>query len=940
LRCKLDASLVVSVGQLTGSKRHADTRDMLNRMLKWLLPSLLAWPLTAGPLEFAKAELDRALADRGIKLAYKSGVSQLAPEAFEIEPLRITGGDLRGLMYGFLEAAEQIRARGRITFTKGSPATPMRGIRYFIHNHDLDERWYYSHEYWDEYFAMLARRRFNRFNLVFAHQTNYLAPPYPFWLDLPEFPEIRVSGLSSAQRQRNLEMLQYISQAAADHGIDFTLGVWEHNIQTRMTPTVEGITRENIGPYSRAALGKILRLCPAIRSVQMRTNTESGIPPDQQVEFYRDYVFPAIRDCGREVRLDLRAWAVAGGMITAAQQVGVPLRVSTKYWAEDVGRPYQPAETYPGYSYLNFLEKPRKYDFYWELWGLGSHRLLLWGDPDFVKRAVPTFHLSGSTGFEIDAPLAQKGFGNRPGTWDVFTSANKDRMFWKWEFERYWLFYLLWGRLSYDPKTPASTWMSELTNRFGAAAADVMEAYRHASRVINEIVAVHLADPNMYIWPEINPGGLLDTYKETLPSDWAYVASIQEAVRNRIEGVASAKQTSFETAARLNEMADQTERAVKRASQKLAQNAEWRSSEADFRVLAHLARYHALKQTAAWRVEYFDRTADGERLAEAARDINDAIKVWEDLVSLTDGLYPAEMAFGPDDIGHWKDKLPYVRHDKELIAGRQAILARFGRFDYGFDFGAPVEPAGIPAHYRDIPYSKRNSVEPRFEAVDPKSQNWTGEGSREASGIPLSPYLEVRAAAREPKQLPSGVLFRDFIRGSGTQKFQLKAPAGDYEVLFLHPDESVATQQAHSDGTLSVTFPDGEWNVSGLVIKGAGSREPPPKWITPKPLPRPTMTHEPPVSTWPGEELTLRLNIASAAHVTGVRLHYRPVNQLARFKTIEAKGPVATFRIPAEDVSAKWDLMYYFEVLNDQKTGWFQPDPLVATPYYVVKVAE
>ena len=64
----------------------------------------------------------------------------------------------------------------------------------------------------------------------------------------------------------------------------------------------KGITRENIGPYSRAALGKILRLCPAIRSVQMRTNTESGIPTDQQVDFYRDYVFPAIRDCGREVR--------------------------------------------------------------------------------------------------------------------------------------------------------------------------------------------------------------------------------------------------------------------------------------------------------------------------------------------------------------------------------------------------------------------------------------------------------------------------------------------------------------------------------------------------------------------------------------------------------------------------------------------------------------
>ena len=893
----------------------------------WLL---LAAPLWAGPVEFGRAELDRALAERHLTLHYRTGVSQLAPEAFEIEPLRITGGDLRGLMYGLLEAAAQIRARGRLTFTKGAAATPIRGIRYFIHNHDLEERWYYSREYWDAYFAMLARQRFNRFNLVFAHQTNYLAPPYPFWLELPAFPEIRVPGLSADDRKRNLEMLQYISQGAADHGIDFTLGIWEHNIQTNMQPTVEGITRENIGPYSRAALEKILRLCPAIRSVQMRTNRESGIPDDYQVEFYRDYVFPAIRACGREVRLDLRAWAVAGGMIAAAQQVGVPLRVSTKYWAEDVGRPYQPAETYPGYSYLNFLQKPRAYDFYWELWGLGSHRVLLWGDPGFVKRAVPTFRLAGSSGFEIDAPLAQKGFGNRPGVWDVLVEPGR------YEFERYWLFYLLWGRLSYDPKTPESVWMGEMTSRFGAAAADAMEAYRASSGVIGEIVATHLADPNMYLWPEINPGGLIDAYKQTLPSDWRFVASIPEAVRNRLEGIASAKQTSFETAARLNEFAARTEKAIARAGPKLEGNGEWSRSEPDFRVLAMLARYHALKQTAAWRLEYFDRTGDGARLAEAHSGIAAGIKIWEELAKFTEGRYPPEMAFGPDDIGHWKDKLPYVRHDLELIREREEVLEKFGRFDFGFDFGAPVEPAQDLARYRSIPYSLRNSVEPRFEPVDAKSKQWAAEGPREAVGIPLAPYLEVRAAAREPKLLPHDVLFRDYLRGSGAQQFVVDAPAGDYEVLFLHPDRTVTSAAAVSDGTLRIVFPEGDWSVSGLVVKGARPRRPLPEWSPPKPLPRPLISHEPPHAATAGEPLSLRLQVAPA-HVTSVRLHYRPVNQLAKFKTIEAR-PGAAFQIPAEDISASWDLMYYFEVLNDQKTGWFQPDPAVATPYYVVKV--
>jgi hypothetical protein len=231
-------------------------------------------------------------------------------------------------------------------------------------------------------------------------------------------------------------------------------------------------------------------------------------------------------------------------------------------------------------------------------------------------------------------------------------------------------------------------------------------------------------------------------------------------------------------------------------------------------------------------------------------------------------------------------------------------------------------------------------VEPRFEPVDPKSEQWASEGPREAVGIPLAPYLEVRAAARDPKLLPRDVLFRDFIRGTGPQEFRIKAAEGDYEVLFLHPDRTVDTTRAHSDGTLSIRFPEGEWSVSGLVIKGARSKQPPPEWSLPKPLARPAFAHIAPVAAQPGQPLPLRLQIGQPAHITSVRLHYRAVNQLAKFKTLEAKPANPAFKIPAEDIAPQWDLLYYFEVLNDQKTGWFQPDPAVATPYYVVKTAE
>lgn len=839
-------------------------------------------------------------------------------------------------MYGLLEAADEIRASGTLTPASGRPATPMRGIRVFLHNEDLERQWYFSRQYWDEYFAMLARNRFNRFNLVFAHQTNYLAPPYPYWIALPEFPQIRVAGLRDEQRSRNLDMLRDISNAALEHGIDFTLGIWQHDVQPYQMPTAEGLTRDNIGPYSHAALAKILESCPGIRSVQMRTNNESGIPADRQVTFYRDYVFPAIKDAGRT--LDLRAWAVAGGVVDAARQVGVKMRLSTKYWAEDLGRPYQPAETYPGYSYITYLEKPRSYDFYWELWALGSNRILLWGNPDFVRRAVPTFQLSQSIGFEIDAPPTQKGFGNRPGTWDVFTDAQSGRRFWKWDFERYWLFYRLWGRLSYDPAAADSIWIAELRQRFGSAAPHVLDAYRESSRVINEIVAAHLADPNMYIWPEINPGGLIDAYKEVLPSDWRYIASPEETVRNLLSGTASAKQTAMDTALLLEGVAGRIDAAVQRAAAAMPQpNAEWEGTYPDFEVLAMLARYHAHKQRAALNLAWFDATDAAEALESARQNLTAGLAEWERLAAFTDGMYSDRMANGPDDVGHWKDKLPYVRHDLEIVREREEIWKRFGSFDFAFDFGAPVAGG---SGYRNIPFVRANNVEPRFQPVAPDTlfddktwYGWARQGRREAGALALTPYLEVQAVARQPRSLPHDMLFGDYIRGDGDQVFVVRAPSADYDVLFLGPDHTVRTERiASTDGVLRIRFPRGDWIASGLIIKGPRSRLEKPHMQLPPRHPPPGMTHDPPAFAEAGKPLRVVLKIDGPVPYP-VRLHYRTVNQTDTFRTIEGTG---SFDIPAGAISTRWDLMYYFEVLTADGSGWFFPDPASATPYFVI----
>lgn len=797
-----------------------------------LLLAALSLPALAGPVEFGMAEIERAMAARGLRpgsIRFNAEIGTDEPETFRIAPGRISGGDLRGLMYGLLEAAEQIRETGRLARAKGAPATPIRGVRYVLESQELEKDWYYSREHWEGFFAMLARNRFNRFQLVFAGQANYLA--------------------------RGLVALRTISQAAAEHGVDFILGIESESAELR----------------GYEALHKALAACPAIRGIAMRADSESN----------REAAFHAIGQAGRRVTLDLPPGPLPSAIVEAARNARVPLRVAARYWAGDLGRPYQPAETFPGFSYANLLEKPLHYDFYWSL---GSHRLLLSGDPDFVRRAVATFPLGGGAGFEIDAPFERK---ERP-------------------FDRYWLFYLLWGRLSYDPKTPEKVWMAEMKRRFGPAAGEVLAAYQAASGVLGEIVAASLADPNLSGWPEINPGGLLDAYRDARSSDWRFIAGAEEAVRNRVQGLASAKQTPAETAVLLRERSQRIEAALARAQAKVPEgNREWQASQADFRALALLARYHSHKQAAADQVTYFDQTGDATALETAQAEIAAAVADWE------------KLAAGPDSIAPWKNKLPYVRHDLRLIEERQKISEQFSRFDFGFDFGG----------------SSRSGVAPRFQPVDPRTKfsqaagfGWVGEGERQAHALPL-------------KSLPVNVLYGDWIDGRGAQVFRIRAADGVYSVFFLRPDGTATPQKLRArNGALDVVFPEGEWMISGLVVKGPRAAPPLPPQDWPKRLPRPNIAHAPPKTAPPDRPLELTLRITPSTPVKAVRLHYRPVNQLAEFKTLENAGAKGSFTIPAGDVSTRWDLMYYFEVLNQENAGWFDPDPRTATPYYVVPV--
>jgi len=676
--------------------------------------------------------VDRLLGEEGIVLP-REAESLCIHRMREKRVTLIAGRDPRGLSYALLEAARAIElapagsdALAMVRDVMESPFLRTRSLTVHLFNHDLDSAWYGDAEFWDAYLAMLARCRFNNFTLTFADQTNYLNPPYAHLLTVPGFPQVQVEGLDEAGRRRNLESLRRIAEQARARGLSFTLGIWTHLPVAKFIggPRIHGLPEGlAAAEYCAAGLRGILAACPAIDGVQFRMNVEAGIAEDKQTEFYRP-ILKAVRDCGHPVRVDLRYKGLRAETAREALALGLDVTVSTKFWTEHFGLPYHPTVVdshyrADRYSFGSMLEKPRSYRVTYQLWSVGSQRLLLWGDPAYAAQFARACRLGEGEGFEVFAPLTDKGFANAPGDWRIF--ADKSREHYRWEFERYWMFYLVFGHLGYNPDAGAEIWQREMRHHYGDAASDVAVALQSASQVLPLITAARLPSASEWSWwPEMDTGDRLAEYMRTPSSDAAQfyaIRSWQRTPRWRCEewdgnipgyiedaaaGRLRGKWTPIQVARRLHDLAGQTLASVGRFH---ANTPELRATELDLRVLAALAQYHAAKTMAATELGFFEEAGESGRVPRALAQMKDAAAEWEGIIALTDGVYHSNLVFGyaPEHgrkgghhhAGHWKGRLAEIRED---VAHLEALAREHPDDGKALrTFPGEVPPADLPA---------------------------------------------------------------------------------------------------------------------------------------------------------------------------------------------------------------------------------------------------
>ncbi|MCD6335824.1 MAG: hypothetical protein J7M27_10920, partial [Candidatus Latescibacteria bacterium] len=823
----------------------------------------------------------------------------------------LAGSDDRGLMYALLDVARHVELAPSDTDSIVSleesaeqPELAWRSLAMYLYNADVERDWYFSTDFWKTHFGMLARNRYNAFSLVFGSQTAYLTPPYPFMLKMEDFPEVKVPGLTDEERNLNLEMLRTISRLARARGLDFFLAIWQQHAHIYGESMVEGLGPENLQSYCAVGLKRLLEACPDIMGVQLRVNVESGIQPEDAPAFFRA-IFGAVRDCGRPLRLDIRAKGITDDTIRAALDTGLDVTVSTKFWCEHLGLPSHQAEIQQAdklrrrYGYADLLRHPRSYAFLYRLWAVGSQRILLWGDPEYVTRFADSCHLGESRGFEVTSPLTGKGYGNAPGQWRIF--ADNRLEFYRHEYERYWYFYLIFGRLGYNPRTSQSVWRREFVARFGEAVAPfVQAAYHHASQVIPLITAAHLPSASTWrYWPEMETGGKLEDYVRIEPSDTGRFFSAEGYVRAYLDRKPSGKWPPHKVSARLRGIARSAREAMAEAKHRLSESvsAEFRSTELDVQVLSGLAEYHAAKLLAAEQLAFFNATGDCAALRRGIPLAQTAQAAWKGIVAVTDGAYYRDLRFGWQEtsdglghFGHWKDRLTLVREDVAYLVETEAECVR--------------DAAQGP---------------PRIAHVQVR---------RAMPGRDLT--IEATVAGEKPL-----TAVNLYYRASGQTRFErlpMTCTAAPVYTATL-PGSSLTDileyyVEAVSDKGTRVPFPAEALSQPIQVWIGSDDRPP-------------DIQHIPVRSCRPGKPLRIRATVQSDSPLATVRLHYRELNHKMNYRILDMVEVDGAYQaeIPGKEITPEWDMIYAIEAVGVSGNGCFYPDIEVASPFVVVRVA-
>lgn len=854
-------------------------------------------------------------------LSIQKTTRQRAPEII------ICGSDVNGLMYALLDVAQRIG----LTNNKGDMLSLIedeyqkadlkeRSMSTYAMQKAYFEQRLYDENYWKAYFDLLAQNRFNNFLIVFGYENGgFLAPPYPFFFNTDGFPDVKMVGLSNEEQQKNRKAFTRLIDLAHERGISITAGIWDHifrggvqnggvafskdRADTRVPDLVWGVNSDNLVPYTMKSIDQFLQVFPGIDGIQFRMHPESGLTEKEMPGFWHN-TFKMIVEKRPDLLIDVRAKELPDAIIQDAINQGVKIQVDTKYWMEQMGLPFHPTHVNRQdmmnrrHGYADLLRYPQQYKVMWRLWNGGTDRILLWGDPEYAKRFAQSTHLYDGNSAGINEPLATK-MEAQPQEEKPFNLLNKPYRFYQYEFQQYWYFFDVFGRMLYNNTIlPERLWKAEFSYHFGPRAGPLLrQGLQLASKVLPMIVASsynYSYFPTTRGWAEKMHFGDLAKFAKGGGTDIQQFVSFEEEAQNIIDGTEDPRTSVFQTSKYFNTIADAVLRYTKLAEQAAGSNKskEFTVTVTDLKILANLALYYSHRVIAAVDYNLFLKTNDLFALDNAIDWEKKAIASWSDIVTAAGDVYTNDLLMGVCSMnmcGDWQTDLAQLNEEfKGLKLMRSNLLQK--------PDDGEIKINHIPVR-RLIP-GKKLVISANINSNNVKSVRCAikvGDGAYRFTNMPA--------------------------HGQWRYQAQVSVPASASAVSYYI--------EAIDDKGKLVTFPE------------AGSKNPVSLLVT-NDVTGPIASISRIDSASIEKPLTVTATVHDPSGVKWVKLRYRHVTQYEDYKTIDMQLDKQTGKytavIPASFIIPKWNIMYFVETMDKAGNGSQYPDFNIETPYVIVSL--
>jgi hypothetical protein len=675
-----------------------------------------------GPAYYGAKQLERALKAGGHHMVTSptqarfvvelKTAGQGAAESYRIRRqqeggrihLRIEGNDDRGTLYGALALAESLETGTPLAAVQDTAVAarfPFRAIKFNLPWYsyragdalELHDRTCRDPAFWESFLDMMARNRFNTLSLWSLH-------PFPLMIRNPRFPE--ACPLSDAELAEWQKFWHKLFAMAKERGIDTYIVNWnifvspsfaaKHGVAAycdqNMNDHYFGVAEKAdiVKEYTRTTVTQLINTYSNLTGLGISLGERMGdMTAREREDWILETVVAGMQAAQRKARLIHRAPFSAdtgsGGSTSlstealtrhAIESIGLPepIWVEVKFnWSHAQSSPHllHVHGGKLGDTYWNPM--PQNYRICWMARN-EDFFCLRWTEPDFVREHVALNGQPYVGGYFLGSEcyIPAKDYMTRPEL------ARP----WRYAFERQWLYYMTWGRLLYDPRTPDDAFINACTARYGKAGPDLFEALKLGSRMPLRLGSFYKGTWDFTLYSEgfssvnanSNPDhflGLEDLIGHpVLDPDYL---SIPDFVKARRTGQPPAATTV--TPLRL---ADQLEADGNRALallQPLHQNldAGLGYEVADAEAWAHLSLYFAEKLRGA--VAYHETKTGGEAAfrAAAVNHLTRALAHWDALIRVTEPIYavmPLAQIHKVNRTFHWKLLRPQVVRDLDL----------------------------------------------------------------------------------------------------------------------------------------------------------------------------------------------------------------------------------------------------------------------------------